>query len=317
MIYKYTKCESVIAKILADANVSAKNIRVTDIREWIFEAIEKIGAPMQYVQKESGYDGCPILRIEDHQVPIPDDLESLTAVAYSPNPNGPWVQARKDDKTFKFIPQDKYVYQKIGNEHNPNNMVLEEEVSGTLVHRIHGGANTPIPPMPDKPLLNSAQLYSTLSKNVADLKVDDVHDKAPTYFIKPGWIVVNKPFGYIKLSYRSIGTDERGYPLIPDLASYQEAVYWYVMMKLNFPKFINGSLGGRSKYNYNVYSYIHQQWNFYRNQAYAEAMMPSEGDMMSIKNEWNKLVPDYNQDTHFFKDVGKPEVIYNDYYYGF
>ena len=46
MIYKYTKCESVIAKIMADANMSDKDLRVSDIREWIFEAIDKIGAPM-------------------------------------------------------------------------------------------------------------------------------------------------------------------------------------------------------------------------------------------------------------------------------
>ncbi len=46
MIYKYTNCESVIAKILADSNMSEKNMRVTDMREWIFEAVEKIGAPL-------------------------------------------------------------------------------------------------------------------------------------------------------------------------------------------------------------------------------------------------------------------------------
>jgi hypothetical protein len=49
MIYKYIKCESVIAKIMADLNISEKNQRITDIREWIFEAVEKIGAPMQYI----------------------------------------------------------------------------------------------------------------------------------------------------------------------------------------------------------------------------------------------------------------------------
>ena len=46
MIYKFTTCESVIAKIMADADMSEKKIRVTDIREWIFEAVEKIGAPV-------------------------------------------------------------------------------------------------------------------------------------------------------------------------------------------------------------------------------------------------------------------------------
>lgn len=39
MIYKYTKCESVIAKIMSDSDMSQKNIRITDIREWIFEAV--------------------------------------------------------------------------------------------------------------------------------------------------------------------------------------------------------------------------------------------------------------------------------------
>jgi len=46
MIYKYTKCESVIAKIMADLDLAETKLRITDIREWIFEAIEKIGAPM-------------------------------------------------------------------------------------------------------------------------------------------------------------------------------------------------------------------------------------------------------------------------------
>lgn len=45
MIYNYTRCESVIAKIMADLDLSENNVRITDIKEWIFEAVEKIGAP--------------------------------------------------------------------------------------------------------------------------------------------------------------------------------------------------------------------------------------------------------------------------------
>jgi len=45
MIYNYTRCESVIAKIMADLNLSENKLRITDIKEWIFEAVEKIGAP--------------------------------------------------------------------------------------------------------------------------------------------------------------------------------------------------------------------------------------------------------------------------------
>ena len=77
-----------------------------------------------------------------------------------------------------------------------------------------------------------------------------------SYFIKPGWIVTNQKEGFIKLSYKAVATDGRGYPLIPDSSSYQEAIYWYVTMKLSFPKFMNGTLGGRSRNSTGVYQYI-------------------------------------------------------------
>lgn len=150
--------------------------------------------------------------------------------------------------------------------------------------------------------------------------IDLINDKEvdePTYWIKPGWVVLNKKEGFVKLSYNAIVTDERGYPLIPDLSSYQEAVYWYVMLKLNFPKFLKGSLGGMVRYNQNTYFYIQQQWNFYRNQAYAEAMMPNEDEMRSIKNEWTKLIPDWDSDDGFFKSTGSRQLNFNDYYYGY
>lgn len=288
MIYKYTKCESVIAKIMADADMSDKSLRVSDIREWIFEAVEKIGAPMQYMQKESGRDGCPILKICDKQVPMPDDLESLTAVAYSSEHDGKWIPARKDDRTFhnnKPGVHSKYHHHPEQAPREPWQTTLSQAISNTGTLEFSDK---------DKPWV----------ENNKDVK----------YFVKPGWIVLNRDHGYVKLAYKSIATDERGYPLIPDLASYQEAIYWYVMMKLNFPKFIKGTLGGKAKFNFNTYAYLQQQWNFYRNQAYAEAMMPNESEMMSIKHEWNKLVPNVEADYHFFNDLGEREIIYNDSY---
>ena len=287
MIYKYTKCESVIAKIMADANMSEKNIRITDIREWIFEAVEKIGAPVQYVQKESGEDGVPIFEIHEHQVPIPDDLESLTAVAYSTDGTN-WVQARKDESSFK--------------SHS---------------NHFHGHHYIPEQPAREPMITHRSQLLGINGSTALLNAIKENRVNEPTYWIKPGWIVLNKDNGKVKLSYKAIATDERGYPLIPDMASYQEAIYWYVMMKLNFPKFLKGALGGRVKYNMGTYTYIQQQWNFYRNQAYAESMMPNESEMISIKNEWTKLIPDWSADENFFKETGQKQLNFNDYCYGY
>lgn len=278
MIYKYTKCESVIAKILADLDASEKNNRITDIREWIFEAMEKIGAPLQYVTKES--ESMPIC---DYQVPIPDDLHDLMTVAYSATPDGPWIPMRTNTSSFREPDHRKFSHTEV--------------------------------PIVEKLPTTQAELYTYKGELELQRHLNDVEEL--TYFLKPGWIVTNREHGFVKISYRSITTDERGYPLIPDLSSYQEAIYWYVVMKLKFPRYLNGQLGGHRKYTAEIYNTIVRNWNFYRNQAYAEALMPTEGDMRTIKNQWNKLIPDWDSDDYLFAPVGRRQMNYNDYYYGY
>ena len=288
MIYNYTRCESVIAKIMADLDSSEVRQRTTDIKEWIFEAVDKIGAPMQYIMKEGGTESFPLLEIQDNQVPLPSDLVVLDGVAYSNSKKGPWVPMTISTSIFKE-PIKKH------NNH-------EEQ------HQ----------PMREKAITSQSQMFTQVGKYFT---LEAGTECKPEYFIKPGWLVTNKSHGYVKLAYKAIAVDERGYPLIPDLTSYQEAIYWYVVMKLSFPKWLNGSLGGSSKYAQkyaaNSYQYIQQQWNFYRNQAYAEAMMPTADDMRAIKNEWNRLVPEFESDDTFFRNNNKRELIYNDYYNGY
>lgn len=287
MIYNYTKCESVIAKIMADLNISEKNIRITDIKEWIFEAVDKIGAPMQYITKESGTEDEPLLKIHDRQVPMPCGLQFLDGVAYSRSPKGPWIPVRANTSVFKRKP----------NEHH------EPEC-----HQ----------PMRYKLPTTQSEFYTNNNMKYLQKMLESQLDQDVTYFIKPGWIVLNRDKGYVKLAYKTIATDERGYPLIPDLTSYQEAIYWYVTMKLSFPKYLNGTLGGKGVNSaQNAYFYVQQQWNFYRAQAYAEAMMPTAADMQSIKNDWHKLLPEWDADDTFFNNQGRRQTIYNDYYYGY
>ena len=300
---------------MADLDSTEARQRTTDIREWIFEAIDKIGAPMQYINRESGTEGLPILKIQDYQVPIPSELQVLDAVAYSENPEGPWIPMStmtsifKDPRKNKPLPDVKIM-------HDPANMAIPEPAVITSRPERHS-------PMMYKMPTSQSQLYTVNGMKYWKKSFIDGNVNKPEYFIKPGWIVTNQKNGYIKLAYKAIAVDERGYPLIPDLTSYQEAVYWYVVMKLTFPKFMSGKLGGSNnskyaaKYARDTYFYTQQQWNFYRNQAYAEAMMPTADDMQNIKNDWNKLIPDWDGDDTFFKHINKEQLTYNDYYYGY
>lgn len=215
---------------MADLDSSEVRQRTTDIKEWIFEAVDKIGAPMQYIRREGGTDEFPLLKIQDNQVPLPDDLVALDGVAYSESENGPWVPMIISTGTFREPVK----------KHNQDSGEHE--------------------PMQHKPITSQSQLYTRNNMKDFERIVGVRVDKAE-YFIKPGWIVTNKSKGFIKLAYKAIPTDERGYPLIPDLSSYQEAVYWYVVMKLSFPKFMEGTLSGKgtkysAKYSQSSYYFI-------------------------------------------------------------
>ena len=302
MIYKYTKCESVIAKIMADLDSSEVRQRIEDIREWIFEAIDKIGANMQYIIRKSGIDGCPVLKIQDYQVPLPSDLSILDGVAYSKNENGPWQPMSTQTGLFRS-PQIQQINEETTLPVDQNNLAVQQQEQ-----------------KPEhKPMQYKYPTTQSQFATVNGMKyLKDRLNIKPEYFIKPGWIVTNMKDGFIKIQYKAIAMDERGYPLIPDMSSYQEAIYWYVVMKLNFSKYLKGKLGGKGVNNNGaVYSYLQQQWNFYRNQAYAEAMMPTADDMQNIKRDWNKLIPDWDGDETFFRNIGKQQSLYNDYYYGY
>ena len=266
---------------------------------------------MQYISKESGVDGTPIFSIQDNQIPIPADLVVLDGLAYSTKQDGPWIPMMKSTSLIKSYkkPQRPQFAQHFVPEHDFENKAVEQNV--VLEN-----------PIPERGITSQSQMYTMNTMKYVDRMVSKgILNDTPEYFIKPGWIVTNKNKGFIKIVYKAIATDERGYPLIPDLTSYQEAIYWYVVMKLAFPKFMSGTLSGAgskyaAKFSRDTYFYIQQQWNFYRSQAYAEAMMPTADDMKNIKRDWHRLIPDYEADDMFFKDLNKEEITYNDYYHG-
>lgn len=291
---------------MADLDSSEVRQRTSDIKEWIFEAVEKIGAPTQYIKRESGIDGVPVFQIIDGQIPLPEDLVHLEGVAYSNTERGPWIPVRKSTGIFFNSKPSRRGPNIIHTAppHDPSNKAIDDRVFVVEEHQ----------PMCGKLMTSQSQIYTYNGMRNLERIVGMGKTNVPEYTIKPGWIVINKPTGFIKIAYKSIPTDERGYPLIPDTPSYQEAIYWYVAMKLNFPKFLSGDLGGKGvKSAGNAYFYLQSQWNFYRAQAYAEAIMPTPDDMQNIKDDWNRLIPDYTASDTFFKNIGKGELTYNDY----
>lgn len=295
---------SVVAKVIADLDLKEDQIRITDIREWIMEGILKIGAVQQYEHKVA------ILPIECHQVALPCDLYKLGQVAFSFCNGGGWLPMRKATSSFgvfhdrecsnepcMLIP-DTTMFPLVKNMFNLN---TDREALEKLNEDTNLRQTLSI-------LLNQWTVGTVNGKfvpGVVDHRDGTMFSNELQYTTKPGYINTCMPRGFVKISYYAIYTDEDSMPMIPDLESYKEAIYWYVTMKLMYPKKLKGQISQGDYYD------IRNSYNFYRKQAYAEAMMPTVDDLETISNIYTKLYPEINDHNMFFSTSGDEQNIYN------
>lgn len=295
---------SVVAKVIADLDLKEDQIRITDIREWIMEGILKIGAVQQYEHKVA------ILPIECHQVALPCDLYKLGQVAFSFCNGGGWLPMRKATSSFgvfhdrecsnepcMLIP-DTAMFPLVKNMFNLN---TDREALEKLNEDTNLRQTLSI-------LLNQWAVGTVNGKfvpGVVDHRDGTMFSNELQYTTKPGYINTCMPRGFVKISYYAIYTDEDSMPMIPDLESYKEAIYWYVTMKLMYPKKLKGQISQGDYYD------IRNSYNFYRKQAYAEAMMPTVDDLETISNIYTKLYPEINDHSMFFSTSGDEQNIYN------
>lgn len=295
---------SVVAKVIADLDLKEDQIRITDIREWIMEGILKIGAIQQYEHKVA------ILPIECHQVALPCDLYKLGQVAFSFCNGGGWLPMRKATSSFgvfhdrecsnepcMLIP-DTTMFPLVKNMFNLN---TDREALDKLNEDTNLRQTLSI-------LLNQWTVGTVNGKfvpGVIDHRDSTMFSNELQYTTKPGYINTCMPRGFVKISYYAIYTDEDSMPMIPDLESYKEAIYWYVTMKLMYPKKLKGQISQGDYYD------IRNSYNFYRKQAYAEAMMPTVDDLETISNIYTKLYPEINDHNIFFSTSGDEQNIYN------
>ena len=296
--------KAVVAKIISDLQLNEEDIRITDIKQFIGDACMNIGSVNQLEHK------VVVLPLNSYQCKLPCDLERLNSVAYSVSDCNGWIPMKKTTGTFsvydkkcncdcEMIIQDSAMFPLVKNMFNLTNdkqALAKLNSDGNLRKTL-------------STLINSYTICSTNGK-VHNLIGGTNFSNTIQYCIKPGYLVSNVPEGFVKISYHAIFTDSEGMPMIPDIPSYFEAIYWYVAMKLYYPKYLAGDVPQH------VYYDMKRSYNFYRKQAYAESLMPNQDEMTNIKNTWTTLIPVIDEDKTFFSATGDREEIYNQNYGG-
>jgi hypothetical protein len=315
MIYKFTTSQKIISKILSDLDISEESIRLADLKEWCGEAIEKIGSVKQFNRKILGENGVEPLTLSGYQAQLPSDLHKMNQLMYSINSKGPWFPMTVATGSFDH-------WDVIPDEVLTQGTATPDAVIIAMIHNIYESMAdnfiyTWYNQMTEQEAIDIMKSDSAASKELRRLIMSMLQFNGSTSNVTreigfkyridgtSSKIISNMKTGFIKMSYDAMYTDENGYPLIPDLISYIEAVYWYVVMKLKYPEYLSGRL------NREVYYDIRRSWNFYCKQAYGESMMPNEDEMETIKNVWLKLVPDIYANESGYVNLGEPERIKN------
>lgn len=303
MIYKLTSVKKVIAKVFTDLDLKEGDHRISDMVEWSGEAMEKIGAFPSFESKVSGKDGEPIIEIVNYQSHLPYDFHRLIQVAYGTAETGPFYPMRYATGSFDYASTVNEA-SSVDNVAPTSDIItlamdLYDLTYALAVEKIN---NEPTTRSKLNVLLSQSAITTsgTTSGGVEETATGDL-----TFTITDNYIKTNVATGYIMMAYQAIPTDADNYPLVPDHASFIEALYWYITMKVMYPKWALGQVRDA------VYYDAKRQWNFYCKQAYGEAMMPNQDQMESIKNTWLRLVPEINQHSTFFNTLGQQEKVYN------
>jgi len=301
MIYNYLSVHNIISKVLTDLDMQEEHHRIYDMIEWSGEAIKKIGAFGSFVKKVTGYGDNPDLVVSNYQAELPPDVFRVIQVFFSDKANGTYYPMRYASGSLDGAWKDKIEYPSTGSSYLNSDLIQ-------LAMLLYGLSYEEALEQLNDGTLNRDLLISILGGNERGIISFDDKGFDLQYTINDGRINVNQRDGFIRLAYEAIPVDDDGFPMIPDHESYREAIYWYIVMKLLYPKWVIGKIRDQ------VYFEARNSWNYYMKQAYGNAMMPNRDMMESIKNTWNRLVPEMTEHDTGYHTVGQRQIYYNNNY---
>ncbi len=98
----------------------------------------------------------------------------------------------------------------------------------------------------------------------------------------PGAILVSIQEGSVRLHYRSIPHDKDGWPLIPDVPKYLEALYWYARTKMIESGWQDPVMDWQT---------CNSMWEDYRNQGKNAISYPSTNRMEEVADMYTLIPP--------------------------
>lgn len=127
--------------------------------------------------------------------------------------------------------------------------------------------------------------------------------KEYTYVLQNCVITTSMKSGFIELSYKSILTDENGYPLVPDNESVKMGLEYYILHRHLEPLWTMGKIQDK------VFQYYEQKRHFYVAQSENSLKIQGADHLESMMNGLNRLIVQTTSHETFYKNFGQKEYI--------
>jgi hypothetical protein len=140
---------------------------------------------------------------------------------------------------------------------------------------------------------------------------DDYHtgvsnnENQPYYQLEMDKIKCSFESGQVEITYQAYPVDESGFPLIPDVHEYKEAVVWRIISQM----LLGGWVPKNSQLNF---QYADQKFELFSIRASNRAKFPSPDRMETIRRFFTSIVPDYSQWADGMTGLEQPDQIYID-----
>lgn len=298
--------EVVFARVKSYIGINDVAINVSDWVEWASDAMLKVGAFPQYVQRITGvrdlYGYDRVLTIENWQTEVPCDLHSIIQIAYSPTSEYGYSTCRAKTGFFDIRNLDLGVSNSSGVSTTVANATLEKVKFVSDVFQIsqadaYARLNT------EQHLNSVLDMAFGVSggTQARGMLTDVVYEYAHPY------LRFSMKDGYAIVAYNAIPVDENGYPMIPDDNDLIDAIFWFINSKELYKEYRSHVEGAKD-----LYLHADNEWKKARLLAYGNLMMPKGLDeLRTVQNIWLRMIPKLSEHHTGYKDTGTTEKLFN------
>jgi len=277
---KYTTVKTILDEVYRDNEYDIE-VPWQDSVEWIYDAMELIRVPMQYVGRKAK------LTIDNYRSPLPCDYHREVQVAGTFGGCNPFPMR---DATNTFHPTLDQCDWDNAWQDLANSTTIDTNTSELAPIGQDSGGN------PVFEILLQGDLFALNKSNVVP-QSSTIEDT--TYKITDSHLFTNFKEGFVYMAYYAFPVDDEGYPLIPEDTKYKEAVKAYVRMKIDYKLWRKGRIADT------IYQEAKQNWAWRVGQAQNGARIPTIAKMEGIKNQQLKLVQNKYHYNNFFKNLSK------------